>query len=393
MMETAATLPFEREHPLRMPARLRELQSRGPVHLVLTPVGDPAWLVTDYAEVKRLLADDKIGRSHPDPANAARIGESALVSGPLGDYETEEADSARTRALLQPHFSPKRIRELKVRVEALTTELMDTLATAPHPVDLIETLALPLPILVVCELLGVPYDDREEFRSWIHAVADVTDRPASERALGELVAYGQRLVARKHREPGDDITSRLCATDGVDDDEVALLTMALLFAGFETTSVHIGLGMLLFLVNTDQWERITAEPARVTQAVDELIRATPGPAGGDIPRYAREDIRIGGVIIRKGDLVLLDNGAANRDPAAFPDPDRFDVARQAGGHLSFGHGRHYCIGAPLAKVELEVVFAQLASRFPEIRLAVPVDDLRMRHNTQTGGLLELPVTW
>ncbi len=392
-MDIAATLPFERTDPLRIPPLLRALQARGPIHRVRTPVGDTAWLVTDYAEVKRLLASDKIGRSHPDPANAARIGDSALVSGPLGNHETEEADSARTRALLQPHFSPKRMRELRVRVEALTGELMDELATRPHPVDLIETLALPLPIMVVCELLGVPYEDRERFRAWIHAVADVTDRPASEQALGELFHYGRELVARKHRVPGDDITSRLCATEGVSDDEVALLAMALLFAGFETTSVHIGLGVLLLLTNRDQWDRLVSEPALVTTAIDELIRATPGPAGGDIPRYAREDIRVGTVTIRAGDLVLLDNGAANHDPAAFPEPDRLDISRHAGGHLSFGHGRHYCIGAPLAKVELEAVFTGLATRFPEIRLAVPVENLRIRHNTQTGGLLDLPVTW
>ncbi|CAM3692899.1 cytochrome P450 [Kibdelosporangium persicum] len=392
-MDTTVSLPFERTHPLRIPPLLRELQGQGPVHRVRTAVGDPGWLVTDYAEVKRLLASDKLGRSHPDPENAARIGESALVSGPLGDYETEPADSARTRALLQPHFSPKRMRVLRERVDELTTALMDDLARQAHPVDFIEALALPLPILVVCELLGVPYEEREQFRAWIHAAADVTDRAGSEQALGALFHYGQQLVARKHETPGDDITSRLCQTEGVSDEEVALLTMALLFAGFETTSVHIGLGLLLFLVNRDQWQAIVDDPALIPSAIDEMIRATPGPAGGDIPRYARTDIEIGPVLIKAGDLVLLDNGAANHDPAAFPEPDRFDVTRPAGAHLSFGHGPHYCIGAPLAKVELEAVFTQLVRRFPDLRLAVELDELRMRANTQTGGLVDLPVTW
>lgn len=393
-MDTTASLPFERTHPLQIPPLLRDLQSQGPVHLVRTPVGDHGWLVTDYAEVKRLLASDKLGRSHPDPENASRIGESALVSGPLGDFDTEPADSARTRALLQPHFSPKRMRVLRDRVDVLTTMLVDDLATRQaRPVDLIETLALPLPILVVCELLGVPYEDREQFRSWIHATADVTNRAASEQALGALFQYGQELVALKHRTPGDDITSRLCAQEGVGDDEIALLTMALLFAGFETTSVHIGLGVLLFLTNQDQWKTIVDDPSLIPAAIDEMIRATPGPAGGDIPRYARSDFDIGDVHIKAGDLVLLDNGAANHDPAVFPDPSRFDVTRPAGSHLSFGHGPHYCIGAPLAKVELEAVFHQLVSRFPKIRLAVDVDELTIRGNTQTGGLRELPVTW
>ncbi|MET0132962.1 MAG: cytochrome P450 [Kibdelosporangium sp.] len=392
-MDTTVSLPFERTHPLQIPPLLRDLQSQGPVHLIRTPVGDPGWLVTDYAEVKKLLASDKLGRSHRDPENASRIGESALVSGPLGDFDTEPADSARTRALLQPHFSPKRMRVLRDRVDVLTTELMDDLAKREGPVDLIEALALPLPILVVCELLGVPYEEREQFRDWIHATADVTNRSASEQALGALWQYGQELVARKHTNPGDDITSRLCEQEGVSDSEIALLTMALLFAGFETTSVHIGLGALLFLTNQDQWKTIVDDPSLIPAAIDEMIRATPGPAGGDIPRYARSDFEIGDVSIKAGDLVLLDNGAANLDPAAFPDPSRFDVTRQAGAHLSFGHGPHYCIGAPLAKVELEAVFRQLVSRFPGIRLAVGVDELKTRTNTQTGGLLELPVTW
>jgi cytochrome P450 len=392
-METVVSLPFESTHPLRIPALVRELQASGPIHPVRTSVGDPAWLVTDYAEVKRLLAGDQLGRSHRDPENAARIGESALVSGPLGDYDTEPADSARTRALLQPHFSPARMRVLRDRVDELTTGLLDDLAASERPADLIEALALPLPILVVCELLGVPYEDREQFRGWIHAVADVTDRAASEQALGALFQYGQELVARKHRDPGEDITSRLCRTEGVDDAEIALLTMALLFAGFETTSVHIGLGALLFLVNEDQWQAVVDDPALIPAAIDEMIRATPGPAGGDIPRYARENIEIGSVTVRAGDLVLLDNSAANHDPAVFPDPDRFEVTRRANAHLSFGHGPHYCIGAPLAKVELAAVLSGLAQRFPKIRLAVDVSELRVRGNTQTGGLIELPVTW
>ncbi|MGH3564921.1 MAG: cytochrome P450 [Pseudonocardia sp.] len=392
-MTGTVSLPFDQPHPLHIPPLLRELQAMGPVHRVRTSVGDRAWLVTDYAEVRRLLADERLGRSHPDPGNAARIGESVLVSGPLGDYETEATDSARTRALLQPHFSPKRMRVLHSRVEALTQELLDDLTAQPQPADLIDAVGLPLPILVVCDLLGVPYEDREQYRGWIHAVADVTDRAGSAQALGELIVYGRELVARKHREGGDDITSRLCRTDGVSDDEIALLTMALLFAGFETTSVHIGLGALLFLSNRDQWQAIVDDPGLVPSAIDEMIRATPGPAGGDIPRYARADIEIGAVTIPAGDLVLLDNSAANHDPATFPDPDRFDITRPTGTHLSFGHGPHYCIGAPLARIELQVVFAQLARRFPGMRLAVPVDELRLRSDMQTGGLIALPVTW
>jgi pentalenolactone synthase len=385
-------LPFDQTGPLQVPPTLRALQAQGTVHRIRTRVGDGAWLVTGYEEVRRLLADDRLGRSHPDPDNAARSGESALFGGPLGNYDTEKTDHARMRSLLQPHFTPGRMRALRGRVEALTARLLDDLAQQGPPADLNATLALPLPILVICELLGVPYEERTQFRAWTQAAADVLDRSRSEQGLGDLFAYGQELVARKRREPGDDVISRLCATDGVADDEIAMLSMALLFAGHETTVVQIGMGALLLLTSADQWQLLLGDPGLIPGAVEEIMRV-PGKGGGGIPRYAHTDIEIGGVTIRAGDLVMLDNGAANHDEAVFADPDRFDVTRRATAHLTFGHGVRYCIGAPLARMELQVAFGQLVSRFPDMRLAVPVEDLRVRSDVLTGGLIELPVTW
>ncbi len=330
-MTALIQLPFEQRHPLEAAPQLRALQARGSIHKIRTATGDPAWLVTGYQDVQRLLADPRLGRSHPDPDSAARTGESALFGGPLGNYQTEEADHARMRSLLQPHFAPGRMRALRPRVEALTAGLLDGLARRIPPADLIEALAAPLPILVICELLGVPYDDRTRFRGWTRAAADVRDRARSEEGLASLFGYGQQLVARKREHPGDDVISRLCATSGAGDDEIAALSMALLFAGHETTVV--------------------------------------------------------------GDLVLLDNGAANHDESVFGDPDRFDITRQAASHLTFGHGRHYCIGAPLARIELQAVFSQLIPRFPAMRLAVPAGELRLNSDVLTGGLAELPVSW
>lgn len=392
-MTNSVSLPIERTHPLQIPPLLRELRTRGSIHRVRTAVGDPAWLVTGYADVKRLLASDKLGRTHREPEKASRIGESALVSGPVGNFDTEPADSARTRALLQPHFSPHRMRMLRGRVDTLLTGLMDDLVERDRPLDLVEALAIPLPTLVVCDLLGVPYEEREQFGGWVRAAADVTDQAQSFQAMRALFGYCQELVTRKRRDPADDITSRLCENESVGDTEIATLIGALLFAGFETTSIHIGLGLLLFLVNRDQWQAIVADPALIPNAIDEVIRATPGPVGGDIPRYARDDIEVGSVTIKAGDLVLLDNSAANFDPAAFTEPEAFDVTRQAGGHLSFGYGPRYCIGAPLAKVELEAVFRHMVHRLPQVRLAVDVRELSVRANTQTGGLVRLPVKW
>jgi cytochrome P450 len=365
-----------------------------PVHRVRTPVGHEAWLVTDYARVRRLLDDDRLGRSHPEPDTAARTGDSALFGGPLGNFETEEADHVRMRALLQPHFSPKHLRALAPRVEALTAGLLNELAEQGPPADLHARLALPLPILVICELLGVPYSDRGQFRAWTEDAGNVRDHARSERGLAELFGYGRKLVEHKRAHPGDDVISRLCATDGVSDDEAATTSMFLLFAGHETTVVQIGLGAVLLLTNRDQWQALLDNPALIPNAVEELLRAaaTGGGAGG-IPRYARTDFDIDGVAIHAGDLILLDIGAANHDPVVFAHPERTDVARKEAPHLTFGYGGRYCIGAPLARIELKTVFAQLIPRFPSMHLTVDPATLPTRTDELAGGLVELPVSW
>jgi cytochrome P450 len=387
-------LPFHQNHPLEAPAGLRELRSRGTIQPVRTSVGHLAWLVTDYNHVRELLDDDRLGRSHPRPDTAARSGESALFGGPLGDFDTEASDHTRMRALLQPHFSPKHLRALVPRVEALTTGLLDELTEQGPPSDLHAKLAVPLPILVICELLGVPYADRDQFRAWAQDAGNVCDRVRSERGLAELFGYGMALIERKRAHPEDDVMSRLAATNGVSDMEAASSSMFLLFAGHETTVVRIGLGALLLLTNLEQWRALLENPVLIPNAVEELLRATSAGGGaGGIPRYARTDFEIDGVAIHAGDLVLLDVGSANHDPSVFDDPDRTDVGRKGRPHLAFGYGSRYCIGAALARIELKTVFAQLIPRFPSMHLAVDPVNLEARGDVLAGGLIDLPVSW
>ncbi|WP_445170723.1 cytochrome P450 [Mycolicibacterium sp. Dal123E01] len=391
-MTTSTQLPFDQPSPLQLPPRLRELQIEGAIDRVRTAVGDPAWLVVRYPEVRMLLDDDRLGRSHPEPETAARSSDSALSGGPLGNFSTEDADHARMRSLLQPHFAPKHMRALRHRVEALTTGLLDEMAERGSPADLFAALALPLPILVICELLGVPYEDRDEFRGWTNDLGNTADRARSQTAFLTLYTYGQQLVARKRQQPGDDVISRLCASDEVSDDEAAGLAMALLFAGHETTVAQISLGVLLLLANPEQWQTLVDEPGLVSNAVEETLR-TARMGAGALARYARTEVEIDGRTIAPGELVLLDVGAANHDPDVFTDPDRFDVTRRAANHLTLGHGAHYCLGAPLARIELETAFSQLVSRFPTLRLAIELEELVVQRNTVTGGLHELPVRW
>jgi pentalenolactone synthase len=367
------------------------------IRRVRTRAGDQAWLATRHDDVRRLLGDARVGRSHPHPERAARISDSILLGGPTENFETEREDHARMRALLTPFFSARRMEALGPRVEALVDGLLDDLAARTPPADLHEALSFPLPVLVICELLGVPYEDRERFRAWSLGMSDLDDRELATESMGRLFSYMGELVARRRLAPADDVISGLCAVEGgaLADAEIAQLAAVLLFAGHETTVVRIDLGTLQLLRNPDQRDALLRDPSLIQTAVEEILRTTStgGGGGGGLPRYPRTDVEVGGVTIPAGDAVVLDLSAANRDEAAFPNPDRFDVARQPNPHVAFGYGARYCIGAPLARIELRAVFERLLPRFPGLRLAVPEDRLRARDRQLAGGLFELPVTW
>ncbi|MEU0846254.1 cytochrome P450 [Streptomyces sp. NPDC005962] len=384
-------MPFEQTNVLQLAPGLRTLQSQGAVHRVRTAEGDEAWLVTGHARVRQLLDDDRLGRSNPDPEAAAKDSGSAILAGLLGDFAT---DHARLRALLEPHFSPERMRALRPYVEKVTEQLLDGLARQKPPVDLREALALSLPIQVMCEWLGVPQEDKDRFGGWTQDAASVGDPVRSKQGLGELFGYCKQLVADKRRNPGDDAISRICATEGINDNEVIGLTALLLFGGYETTVARIGTCVSLLLANPEQWQALLGDPSLIPGAVEETLRMSmPNPHNGGMPRYALTDFEIDGVTIRTGDFVLLNIIAANHDETAFADPGRVDVTRDTTGGLMFGHGAHHCVGATLARTQLQVVLTQLVARFPTMRLAVGVEELKLRHNTLIGGLIQLPVTW
>ncbi len=385
------TMPFDQPDVVGIAPLLRELQAECPMMRVRTPAGDEAWLVTRYEEVRQLLGDSRLGLAHRDPEHAPRISDSALFGSAQGNYETEEADHTALRALLVPYFSPKRMRAFRPRVEALVDELLDGLAARTPPVDLHEALSLPVPVLVICELLGVPYGDRGQFRAWSQAMADMRDKQRSGAAMADFFGYMQELVGRKRGHPADDVLSGLCGA-GLADGDAAYLGALLLFAGHETTVARIDLGSLLMVIHDEQRQLLLAEPELLPSAVEEILRAA--VSGGDwVPRYARCDIDVCGVTVRAGEAMLLAHGAADHDERAFADPDEFDITRMPNPHLAFGHGGRYCLGAPLARIELQAVFARLVPRFPAMRLAVPLDRVQVRSDLLTGGVTELPVTW
>ncbi|MBV9847888.1 MAG: cytochrome P450 [Kutzneria sp.] len=393
-MTDLPSLPFPRPSAFDLAPELLRLQEQGPITRVRTAAGDEAWLVTRHDEVKALFADPRLGQSHPEPERAAKVSNSVLIGGARDNYETEDADNAAMRAMLMPAFSPRRIRAMRPLVERTVDDLLEAMARREPPVDLHEALSVPLPVLVICDLLGVPYADREEFRALSDAASDTVDGARSAAGWEGLTAYMDRLLAGKRAEPGDDLLSDLLAAHGgeVPDFHLAQLGAGLLFAGHETTVVRIDWGTVLLLTNPEQRELVERDETRMAEAVEEILRRSANEGGG-LPRYARADIEVGDVTVKAGEAVLLSIGAANHDARTFGDPIRFDIGRKANHHVTFGHGAHYCVGASLARLELQVVFTALLRRFPTLRLAVPVEELRLRTGRLGGGLVEVPVTW
>lgn len=394
-------LPFARPNVLDLAPLYEVLRREAPVTAVATPTGDPAWLVTRFNEVRALLSDNRLGRSHPEPERASRITTAAVQDGPTGNYETEEADHKRMRRLLTPAFSAKRMMMLSDHVQNLVDGYLDQLvadraAAADGIVDLHAGLAFPLPVAVICRLLGVPEDDSERFRSLSDRMANYAIGDEAHRARAEFGQYMAGLAEAKRAEPGEDVVSDIVRAQSTDEkfdySEMVRLCVGLLFAGHETTVNRIGLGTLFLLTRPDRWADLTAAPEdRVNTTVEEIMRlGAPGDLG--LLRYAHTDLDVAGVTINRGDAVILSINAANRDPSVYADAETFDPDREERAHLGFGHGAHFCIGASLARTELRIVFATLARRLPGLRLARAMDDLEIR-TTITGGVTELPVTW
>ncbi|WP_017599382.1 cytochrome P450 [Nocardiopsis lucentensis] len=389
----APRLPFAQPDLLRLTPDLRRLQEEGPLHRVRTGTGDPAWLVVDHATVRTLLADQRLGRSHPEPERAARTADHVLFGGPQGDHVTEPDEHRWMRDTLRPCFSPRRMRALEGWIDAITVSCLDDLEKAGPPADLRRHVAAVVPTRAIAELLGVPAEEHAEFVALAEAAVD----PArAAEGMAELLGYIHRLVARSGPEPGEDVVSALRGEGSNTDEAVVRLAMVLFFAGEETTKVAMTTGVAQLMAHRDQWERLRADPGRIPDAVEEIVR-TMGRGGGGLVRYARSDIEVAGHVIGAGDLVLLDVGAANHDPRVFDAPDGFDVAHPAGQHLAFGHGARYCVGAPLARMELRVLLTRLLERFPGLRLAVDPGELEaapdVMNGTLSGGVAALPVTW
>jgi cytochrome P450 len=380
------------QDPAGFLARLRESQ---PVAAVRMPAYGQAWVVTRYEDVRAVLADPRMARDirrwpgggRGRPSEATGINDHMLHFDP--------PDHTRLRRLVQKPFSARRP-TLRPRAEAIAAGLLDDLAAdGDGVVDLLARYARPLPIAVICELLGIPVTDREWIRDTVYAYDDHANHDRVER---DLAAYFTELVAAKRADPGDDLVSALVlardddedAADGLTASELLGTVYLLVMAGFDTTVNLIASGTLALLTHPAELARLRADPSLLPAAVEELLRyASPVNHAND--RFTTEDVPVGGVVIPAGEWVIPAIASADRDPARFPDPDRLDLSRDTSGHLAFGHGIHHCLGAPLARMEAEVALGALLARYPGLSLAVPPAELRWRPVSLMNGLESLPV--
>ncbi|HEY3507215.1 MAG TPA: cytochrome P450 [Actinocatenispora sp.] len=393
-------LPMERDAgPFDPPSEVTRLRDARPVSPLVFPDGHAGWLVTGYEAVRQLMADTRfssrqdLGVLHmpyETPGMPAATEPSPQVPGLF--IAMDPPDHSRLRRRLTGAFTVRRMKQLEEQIVAVTERQLDHLALLTPPVDLVREFALPVPSLVICELLGVPYADRDEFQANA-AQFMLRDQELETKiaAYTGLTTYLAELVTRKRAEPVDDLLSDLASQDDLSIEELTGIAFLLLLAGHETTANMLSLGTFALLEHPQQRAELRADPELMPGAVEELLRYL---SIADIFfRYASEDIELCGETIPAGSTVIVSLLAANRDPKRFDDPDTLDIHRKARGHLSFGHGVHQCLGQQLARIEMRAGFAGLLRRFPTLQLAIPASEVRLRTDMNIYGVHELPVTW
>ncbi|OKI01084.1 cytochrome [Streptomyces sp. CB02923] len=395
--EDLPTLPTDRRTgcPFDPPADLTALSDQ-PLRRLRYVGGHEGWLATGHAAARMVLSDPRFSARYEllhVPMPIVGMEETAeLPAATTGDFLGLDAPGhTRFRRLLTGRFTVRRMRQLSERVAEFTTECLDAMEQAGPTVDLVEAFARPVPALVICEMLGVPYADRDRFQEHVATFFDQSaDLEVRSEAFTAVHRFISELVAAKRAEPTDDLLSDLTASD-LTEEELIGVGGVLLAAGLDTTANMLGLGTFALLSNPGQLAALRADPGLAEQTVEELLRYL--SVADPILRAALEDVEIEGQMIKAGETVTVSVQAANRDAHKFPDPDRLDIHRKATGHLAFGHGPHQCLGQQLARVEMTVAFPALLARFPTLRLAVPPQEVPLRDRANIYGVISLPVTW
>lgn len=368
--------PFNEEAGLAMDPAYSAAREMPGLIRVRMPYGDPAWLATRYADAKLVLGDLRFSRAMGLDYDEPRLSPSKMDSGILS---MDPPEHTRLRKLVAKAFTQRRVETLRPRVRELAGELVDGLEAHGAPVDLVEGFALPLPVAVICEMLGVPAEDRPLFRVWSDASMSTSSLTAEEHVANreEWRAYMSGLIAERRAEPRDDLMTALISArdehDRLSEQELVDMCGTILIAGHETTATQIPNFLHVLLEHRELWDELRAHTERIPIAVEELSRFVPLGAGAVFARYAKEDVEVGGVLVRAGEPVLVALGAANRDPRRFDDPDEPRFDRDESQHVGFGHGAHHCMGAQLARLELQEALRALTTRLPGLHVAGEVE--------------------
>jgi cytochrome P450 len=391
-----------RAYPFGPPDRLdldptyAHLREHEPLARVRLPYGEPAFLVTRYDDVRTVLTDPRFSRAMAVTRDAPRVFPQPV---PGGITDLDPPDHTRLHRLVSKAFTGRRVETLRPRAEEIAADLLDRMLAAGPPADLVDGYAVPLPATIICELLGVPYDDRETFQLWADSYMTTTAIPVEQKLerLGKLGAYLAGMVARRAEQPTDDLLGALVQArderDSLSQEELIGFAMTLLAAGYETTATQLANFTYALLTHPDQLALLRDGKVTVADAVEELLRYVPVTVATIIPRYAAADVELSGGTVRAGEPVLASTTAAGRDPRVYDDPDRLDLTRPPRPHLAFGLGTHFCTGAQLARMELQVGLAALLRRCPDLRLAEAEDRLRWKSGLVIRGPVALPVSW
>ncbi|MFE3764807.1 cytochrome P450 [Streptomyces sp. NPDC059104] len=394
---TVRTYPFGDRVDLELDPAYAALRSTEPVVRVRMPYGGDAWLLTRHADIKKASADPRLSMHAGADRDVPRAAPRTLDS--VGLMGMPPETHARLRRLVSRAFTARRVAALRPRITEITHRLIDELVAAGGPADLVQGLALPLPTAVICEMLGIPHEDRHVFRAFTEALMSASRYTEEQVAAAaeEYADYLRGYVALRRAHPEDDLLSALIEAhdegEALSENELLMLTGGMLIGGHETTAGQLAGHVALLLADRTRYEELCARPDLVPTAVEELLRVVPLWSSVGPTRIATEDIEIGGVTIRAGEAVVYSLASANRDESVFEDADALALDRETNPHIAFGQGPHYCLGAPLARAELQCALEALTSRLPGLRLAVPAPDLAWHEGMLVRGLVELPVTW